>query len=192
MHPPLFEQFNQILILIETLPRTIQFRFATKWEIFLMVLGVFFTLLNSSVQPLMTIAYAEFTSKFIERTNGLGNSSPTILLQYFGGGVVLWVFTYPFNCEIETILPWIPCRTNATHEESLAEMINDSIAYGILKSVIAVFCLVTGVLSVDMFNYTALKQVTRIRIRLFHSLIRQDIAWYDVTNETNVAVRIIE
>lgn len=71
-------------------------------------------------------------------------------------------------------------------------MINDSIAYGILKSVIAVFCLVTGVLSVDMFNYTALKQVTRIRIRLFHSLIRQDIAWYDVTNETNVAVRIIE
>lgn len=84
------------------------------------------------------------------------------------------------------------CRSNATHEESLAELVNDSFAYAILKTCIATLSLVVGIFAVDMFNYTALKQITRIRIRLFQSLIRQDIAWYDVSKETNFAVRITE
>lgn len=83
-------------------------------------------------------------------------------------------------------------RQNATHEESLAEMVNDSIAYGIFKLSNAMFSLVTGVFAIDMFNHAALKQITRIRVRLFQSLIRQDIAWYDVSNDTNFAVRMTE
>lgn len=83
-------------------------------------------------------------------------------------------------------------RTNATREENLAEIINDSIGYGILKSLIALFYFLTGIVAIDSFNYTALKQITRIRIRFFESLIRQDIAWHDVSNDNNFAVRITE
>lgn len=83
-------------------------------------------------------------------------------------------------------------RTNATHEECMAELVHDSIAYAIVMATIATFSFVTGIFAVDLFNYTALKQVTRIRIRFFESLVRQDIAWYDVSNEMNFAVRVTE
>lgn len=69
---------------------------------------------------------------------------------------------------------------------------NDSIAYVLLMTSFAVFTFLTGILAIDMFNYTALKQVTRIRKQFFQSLIRQDIAWYDVSNEMNFAVGITE
>lgn len=65
-------------------------------------------------------------------------------------------------------------------------------SYGILMSLTAVLQFVSGIFSVDLFNYTALKQITRIRNRFFQSLIRQDVGWYDVSTGNNFAVRITE
>lgn len=83
-------------------------------------------------------------------------------------------------------------RTNATREENREAIINDSIAYGIFMTLTAILQFITGIFSVDLFNYTALKQITRIRIRFFQSLMRQEIGWYDVTSGNNFAVRITE
>lgn len=49
-----------------------------------------------------------------------------------------------------------------------------------------------GIGAVDTFNYTALKQVMRIRVAYFRSLLRQEVSWYDLNKDTNVAVRISE
>lgn len=49
---------------------------------------------------------------------------------------------------------------------------------------------VTGIFSIDLFNYTALKQVTRMRIKFFGSLLKQEVGWYDVSKDMNFAVRI--
>lgn len=83
-------------------------------------------------------------------------------------------------------------RTNATREENREAIINDSIAYGIFMTLTAILQFITGIFSVDLFNYTALKQITRIRIKFFESLMRQEIGWYDVTSGNNFAVRITE
>lgn len=83
-------------------------------------------------------------------------------------------------------------RTNASWEVNRAEIVNDSMAYGILMTLTAVLQLLTGVFCVDLFNHTALRQTTRMRIEFFQSLMRQDIGWYDTANGNNFAVRITE
>lgn len=57
-------------------------------------------------------------------------------------------------------------------------------------TIVALFQFVFGIFSIDLFNYTALKQVTRMRIKYFGSLLRQEVGWYDVSKDTNFAVRI--
>lgn len=83
-------------------------------------------------------------------------------------------------------------RTNATEEENRIEIMNDASAYGISMTIVAVVHLIAGIICVDLFNYTAVKQVTRIRTKYFGSLIRQEVGWYDVTKDTNFASRITE
>lgn len=84
-------------------------------------------------------------------------------------------------------------RTNATIEENRVEIINDSIAYGILSLIATLWQFIFGIFCVDFANRTAIRQVTRIRIKYFESLMRQDVAWYDVSGgKTNFTVRITE
>lgn len=73
------------------------------------------------------------------------------------------------------------------------EIINDSIAYGILSTVATLWQFIFGIFCVDCFNRTAIRQVTQIRNKYFESLMRQDIAWFDVAGgKTNFTVRITE
>lgn len=51
---------------------------------------------------------------------------------------------------------------------------------------------VASVLFVDIFNYTALRQITRIRVKFFQAMVRQEMAWYDNTSDNNFASRLTE
>lgn len=57
-------------------------------------------------------------------------------------------------------------------------------------TIVSLMQFVTGIFSIDLFNYTALKQVTRMRIKFFGALLRQEVGWYDVSKDMNFAVRI--
>lgn len=84
-------------------------------------------------------------------------------------------------------------RTNATQEENLQAIIDDSIAYFILSLISTAWQFVFGIICVDCFNRTAIRQVTRIRIKYFESLMRQNIGWYDIAaGKTNFSIRITE
>lgn len=82
---------------------------------------------------------------------------------------------------------------NATLEENRAELMNDSYAYLIVSILISAISLVSGIICVDCFNHAAISQVTRIRIKYFSSLMRQDIGWYDIEkSKSNFTVRLAE
>lgn len=76
-------------------------------------------------------------------------------------------------------------RTNATKEENYGEILNDTISYGILMTLATCFEFIAGIISIDCMNQAALRQITRIRIKYFESLMRQEIGWYDVTGSSN-------
>ncbi|XP_055687209.1 multidrug resistance protein homolog 65 [Lutzomyia longipalpis] len=147
------------------------YRFATKWELFLILLATIFTAISAATMPMIIVVFGEFSTILIERKFSVGASSETILLWMFGGGNVL---------------------INATWEETRVEIINDSEAYLIWLSILAAIQFVASVLFVDIFNYTALKQITRIRVRYFQAIVRQEMAWYDNTNDNNFASRLTD
>ena len=69
----------------------LQFRFATKLDVILILIGIVFTFFKSMAFPLLIVVYGEFTTLLVDRTLGVGTSSTTILLPLFGGGKVLYV-----------------------------------------------------------------------------------------------------
>lgn len=84
-------------------------------------------------------------------------------------------------------------RKDDTNASNQYEIINDSIAFGILSLMATMWQFIFGIFCVDCFNRTAVRQITRIRTKYFESLMRQNIGWYDVVGgKTNFTVRITE
>ncbi|GBP96098.1 Multidrug resistance protein homolog 49, partial [Eumeta japonica] len=146
-------------------------RFATLWEVLLLVIGTLFACGNGFMVPVGMIIYGEFTALLIDRTVMKGNSTPTLTLQWFGGGRLL---------------------SNASLEENRLALIEDSQAFGIGCMAFSVLQFVCGMLSVDLFNYTALNQINRIKVRFLRAVLRQDIAWYDLNTSLNFATKIAD
>lgn len=82
--------------------------------------------------------------------------------------------------------------TNASVETNNEELYYDSISYGILLTLASVVMLISGIFSVDIFNIVALRQVTRMRMKLFQSVMRQDIGWHDLASKQNFAQNMTE
>lgn len=60
-------------------------------------------------------------------------------------------------------------------------------------TIILLIQVLTKIFAIDCFNWAALRQISRIRIKYFESLMRQEIGWYDVFgNDNNFAVRNTE
>ncbi|XP_055326893.1 multidrug resistance protein homolog 65-like [Sitodiplosis mosellana] len=148
------------------------YRFASRYDLILLSTGIFFTLIKACSWPFLIVIYGEFTSLLVDRTYGIGRSTPTLFLKWFGGGKIL---------------------TDATTEANNAELINDSIAFFILSAIETVVQLIVGIICVDCFNQAAINQVTQIRIKYFASLMRQDIGWYDIEKgKSNFTVRLAD
>ncbi|CAK1542634.1 unnamed protein product [Leptosia nina] len=145
------------------------FRFAKPWELLVLLLGLIFASLNGLMVPAGVIIYGEFTSLLIERTIMSGTSTPVLCIGWFGGGRQL---------------------TNASAEENRLALIEDSRAFGIGCSAFSVIQFIVGALSVDLFNYTALKQINRLKERFLKAIIRQDITWYDLNQTMNFATKV--
>ncbi|CAH2055805.1 unnamed protein product, partial [Iphiclides podalirius] len=145
------------------------FRYATPWELLLLVVGVILATLNGLFVPIGVIIYGEFTALLIDRTVMVGTSNPTITIAMFGGGRVL---------------------TNASAEENRIALIEDSQAFGIGCTVFSVIQFICGAVSVDLFNYAALKQIDRVKEKFLQAVLRQDITWYDLNTTMNFATKV--
>ncbi|XP_022121081.2 multidrug resistance protein homolog 49-like isoform X2 [Pieris rapae] len=145
------------------------FRFAKPWELLVLLLGLILATFNGLMVPVGVIVYGEFTSLLIDRTVMTGTSTPVLCIGWFGGGRSL---------------------TNATAEENRLALIEDSAAFGLGCFVFSVIQFIVGALSVDLFNYTALKQINRLKERFLKAIIRQDITWYDLNQTMNFATKV--
>ncbi|XP_045453691.1 multidrug resistance protein homolog 49-like [Melitaea cinxia] len=145
------------------------YRFAKPWEFVLLFAGVIFASLNGLFVPVGVIIYGEFTSLLIDRTVMNGTSTSTLTIAWFGGGRIL---------------------TNASREENRLALIEDSQAFGIGCTVFSVLQFLVGAISVDLFNYTALKQIERVKEKFLKAVLRQDITWYDLNTSMNFATKV--
>jgi len=147
------------------------FRFATRFEVFLVVVGVLFASIASLGLPYGMILYGEFTTILVDREIRTGTSTRTNILSKFGGGRIL---------------------TNATMHESYEATIQDSRAFGIGCFCGALVQLIFAALSIDILNRVAQKQISKIRKLFLQAVLRQDMTWYDLNTSDSFAVRMTE
>ncbi|XP_069680453.1 multidrug resistance protein homolog 49-like [Periplaneta americana] len=147
------------------------FRYATCLERILVIAGLLLSIATGCGVPIMIILYGEFTTLLVDRAIENITSTPTSVLRVFGGGSVL---------------------INGTHEERTAALLEDSAAFGIGSTVVGLVQFSLGVMSISLLNYTAQKQIGRVRWMFLQSVLRQDMAWYDTSKTSNFASRITE
>lgn len=68
----------------------------------------------------------------------------------------------------------------------------DSFAFGISMVYLSTAMFILGSAAVYLLNFTATRQIGRIRAKFFHAIMRQDISWYDTNTNMNFASRITE
>ncbi|XP_075169480.1 multi drug resistance 49 [Haematobia irritans] len=147
------------------------FRYSTVGERCLIAFGILFASLASTGMPYSIVIYGEFTSLLVDRTLGIGTSSSTLFLRLFGGGRIL---------------------TNATYEENMQAIREDTIAFGLGTLVGAVALLIVIAIAVDILNRVAMRQLGRIRKIYLESILRQDMSWFDTSSGTNFASQMSE
>ncbi|XP_026736211.1 multidrug resistance protein homolog 49-like [Trichoplusia ni] len=145
------------------------YRYATPLEILLLLFALFLACINGLFVPVGVIIYGEFTALLIDRTIMTGTSTETWTISMFGGGRIL---------------------TNASREENREALIEDSQAFGIGCTVFSIGQFIVGAISVDIFNYMALKQVDRLKALFLKAVLRQDISWYDLNTSMNFATKV--
>ncbi|KAG7198448.1 hypothetical protein KM043_005833 [Ampulex compressa] len=148
------------------------FRFATIGELFLVVIGLMLGAITGLCIPLATIQYGEFTTLLVDRNKGNTTSTPTLILDWFGGGKVL--------------------LANATYAERMDALYDDSAAFGKSCTTLSLLQFILATFTVDLLNIAASRQIARVRKMFLRAVLRQDMTWYDTNTSTNFASRITE
>ncbi|XP_051999478.1 ATP-binding cassette, sub-family B (MDR/TAP), member 4 [Xyrauchen texanus] len=130
------------------------FRYADGVDIFLMLVGAVMSMANGAVLPLMTIVFGDMTNSFVDST----------ILDSLKDNV-----TFPPNYTF-------PEFTNVTLGEQMTK-------YAINYSILGFVVLGAAYMQVAFWTLAAGRQVKRLRKKFFHSIMKQEIGWFDV-NET--------
>ncbi|XP_056308710.1 ATP-dependent translocase ABCB1-like [Danio aesculapii] len=129
------------------------FRYADSIDILLMMLGLIMSMANGAVLPLMVIVFGDMTDSFVDDT----------LLDNLKNITLPPNFTFPQTSNI-----------------TLGEkMTTHAIYYSIMGFVV----LVAAYMQVAFWTLAAGRQVKKLRTTFFHSIMKQEIGWFDV-NET--------
>ncbi|XP_077454041.1 ATP-dependent translocase ABCB1-like [Stigmatopora argus] len=79
--------------------------------------------------------------------------------------------------------------TSINHNVTLGDFMSK---FAIYYSILGAIVIVTAFAEIAFFTLSAGRQVRRIRIRCFHSILRQDIGWFDVTETGTLNTHIID
>lgn len=55
----------------------------------MLFVGCVFTFIKAWNYPFLIVIYGEFTALLVDRTYGIGTSTPSMVLKWFGGGKIL-------------------------------------------------------------------------------------------------------
>nr|XP_057939637.1 ATP-dependent translocase ABCB1-like isoform X2 [Doryrhamphus excisus] len=140
------------------------FKFADWKDVVLMVFGTLMSVAHGSIMPLMSIVFGEMTDGFTQHLLHQNNASDASDISDANSTFMI---------------------LNNTFQE---EMTTLAVCY----SVMGAFVLVAAYMQVAFFTLSAGRQVLRIRKRFFHSVMRQDIGWFDVNDTGELNTRLIE
>ncbi|KAL0278864.1 UNVERIFIED_CONTAM: hypothetical protein PYX00_000553 [Menopon gallinae] len=143
------------------------YRSNTRPERFLLCIGVVAAVIASTGVPLITKLHGEFINILIERqfpTSGQIPDAP--ILQFFG-------------C--------IDLRNNATLSERMNALKKDAVLFALSVSLFAVLSLIFLGIAVTIFNFIAVLQVNRMKVKLLGAFLSMSPAWFEVNGPMHFA-----
>ncbi|XP_053623630.1 multidrug resistance protein homolog 49-like [Plodia interpunctella] len=163
---------NEISIMEPRLSYIQIFRYATCLEIFATLMGVIFGVLSGGGVCYNLVQFGELSTAFVERTKYSDRESSYLpLTSLFGGGKIL---------------------NNASKEENMDALVDDGKAMCIGMFISIAISLVFCMLSTWLVSWSALRQITRIRMLFLTSVFRQDMAWFDTDSGFNLASKMTD
>uniref|UniRef100_A0A673ARF2 ABC-type xenobiotic transporter n=1 Tax=Sphaeramia orbicularis TaxID=375764 RepID=A0A673ARF2_9TELE len=139
----------------------LQFRFATGSEYVLIIIATLMAIVCGVLFPLLCIVFGDMTDSFVNDAASKYNF--TLISEYTKN---MKTHNNRNGCKVifDMVLLFCP-------------------SYAIDYSIMGVAMLISGYLHVSLWTIAAGRQVKRIRKLFFHSIMQQDISWFDI-NET--------
>ncbi|XP_041987757.1 multidrug resistance protein homolog 49-like [Aricia agestis] len=148
------------------------FRYGTCVELLATIVGVIAGLLSGGGVCYNLVQFGELSTSFVERTTQSDRLSSYLpLTRLFGGGRRL---------------------VNASHEENMKALLEDGTALAIGMFISIFISIILTMTSVALINWSALRQITRIRTLFLEAVLRQEMAWFDTDSEFNLASKMSE
>ncbi|XP_051171698.1 ATP-dependent translocase ABCB1 [Leptopilina boulardi] len=138
------------------------FRYATKWETFLMIIGIICSIGSGLCVPSNIFIFGDLVGSMVKA-----------------------------EMMKEIIEIGINGTTNAT-ENMMNSIMDTVTKFAMGNSIIGLVMLIFTYISVMLFNYTSQKQTFRVRTTYLRSILHQDISWYDVMQSGDVSSRLTE
>lgn len=147
------------------------FRFAQPLDYFFMIVGTVFALANGAIIPILIVLWNDVLGSFVSFETSCGLSTTTN-----GSMVNSNNFTNMIN-------------DSATAPVKLTDLIRDQIIYFI---VLGICTNIASYFQVAFWIMAAERQTNRLRNKLFTSILRQNIGWYDVYKTGELTNRLTE
>ncbi|XP_048489395.1 multidrug resistance protein homolog 49 [Plutella xylostella] len=148
------------------------FKHATWYEALATLLGAALGFLSAGGVCINLVLFGELSTAFVQRTAFQQQTSSRLpLLSLFGGGRIL---------------------SNASNAENMAALMEDGAAIGVGMAATVVVSMALCYLSVKLINWSAFRQIKRIRLMFLKAILRQDMSWFDTDTSFNLASRMSE
>ncbi|CAF5081195.1 unnamed protein product, partial [Rotaria sp. Silwood1] len=145
-------------------------KFADKWDILLMIVGLIAAIIAGGLFPVMLYLYRGVTNNLVDMGKFQRNiTSDSSIIEQSG------------QCFI------VPNTTGET--ETPQEAILGIIRYYVIIGFSSILCYW---IAWSTWLLAAERQVRRIRYALFRNILRQEIGWFDVHNAGELSTRLID
>ncbi|XP_077454196.1 ATP-dependent translocase ABCB1-like [Stigmatopora argus] len=154
--------------------------------------------------------YSKTGSKTIEKEEEMPTVGPVELFRFSDGIDILLIIAgtlmsmahglvFPLMCVVfghmadRFIQSSAMSKNNTRHFIPTNGTLQDDMAsFCIYFAITGVLVLVAGYMQVAFFALAAVRQVKRIRKSFFHSIMRQDIGWFDVNETGTLNTRLVD
>ena len=174
-------------------PNKFQFRYASCFDLLLMLLGTIAAIANGASFPLLWLLLGDFVNTFI------GQTITATIFREIGGMLNLTnvscdtILTDPDTLNMTTVADFIVTNTSGQfscvlNEEFLTSV--NSIALAFVGIGLGAF--VVAYIQISFLQTAAERQVYKIRLKYYRAVLRQNIAWFDDNPTGEITTRLSE
>ena len=175
-------------------PLSLQFRYATWFDLLLMLIGTIAAMAHGAALPLLLLFFGDLTNVFFsqaatieisESLREVAEMNGTTLDINCTANYMIMNFTGTITEIIQLMNPQARCLLGGEFLEAINLQM-----YAFLG--IGASVLLLAYIQISFMQTAAERQVYKIRLKYYHAVLRQNIAWFDANPTGEISTRLSE